>query len=216
MNAARIAAVGLLMTGILVVVEVVARRTRMAPEASRKLAHAGGGTVVALLPAVMPLPEMAVLSALFVPFFLLSRRFDLLPSIHTAERSTLGEAYFPVGILIATLVGRRALLVGCGILVMALSDAAASLVGGRLGRHPFRLPTAPKTYEGSAAFFLVTATILAVGLVATGLPAVTAVALALPLAGILTVAEAMLGWGLDNVVLPGLAAALMWLVTRSG
>jgi len=214
-DALRLAVAFLVMSGLLVVVEVTARTTHMRAEAARKLAHIGGGIAVAsFLPWYLSLPTIALLSAIFIPGFLISRRLRLLPTIHTAERWTFGETYFPAGVMLAALIAGQTLAFIFGVLVLAISDGVAGLWGQRYGRHSYRLLGAHKTLEGSTAFLLVTWALAVITLLVALPGSVALVAVAFGISLVLTLAEAAFGWGLDNVVLPGAAAALFSVFTR--
>jgi phytol kinase len=198
----------------LVLVETLSRWAKMRPETSRKLAHVSAGVIAAGLPLFMSVESIAVLAAAFIPIMLLSRHFWLLPSIHSAERATLGEAYFPLGVLLAALLFTRPLFFAFGVLVMAVSDAVAGVVGARYGRHRYPVLGGHKTYEGSAGFFIVTVPIAAAALVVGGAGIGEIVVVALGLAAVLTLVESAIGWGLDNTVLPVTGAFLMSLAVR--
>ncbi len=189
--------------------ELLALRTALTPEHSRKLVHVASGILAAALPIAMPFSEIALLAALFVPFMVVSRRLGWFSAIHGVERSTLGEAYFPAGIGAAALLFPNPMHYAYGVLVMAVSDALASVVGGRYGRRGYRLVTAPKTYLGSAVFCLASAVLASVALALAGFGLVAAVVLGCAVAAVVTVVEALLGGGLDNVALPALGAAAL-------
>ena len=185
------------------------RRWKVEPELARKSAHVSSALVAAVLPWFMSFPAVAVLALLFVPFMLVSRRLDLFPAVHAVERSTLGEMWFPLGVAAVALAVPDRGPYAYGVLVMGLSDAAASIAGQRYGHRAFRILGAWKTYVGSTTFFLTTLalTIAALALGSGLSPA--AVPVALGLAAALTVVEAALGGGTDNLVLPVSAAALL-------
>lgn len=185
---------------LLALSEIAARRWSLRPESGRKLAHLSCGILAAALPVALDFSAIALLAGAFVPFMLASRRLGLFPIVHGGERTTHGEIYFPLGVLLtAVAVPERAPYV-FGILVLALADAAAGLVGERFGRRSYRLLGAHKTYLGSACFFAVTAALAAVIDPSFAAPAIAAA---------LTLEEGLLGGGADNVVLPVSAAALL-------
>lgn len=214
MHLASIAVGGGCIIAALIVVEVLSRWTGMGSEASRKLAHLIAGLIVVCLPLFMPVAAVAVLAAAFIPLMLLSRRFSLLPSIHNAERRTLGEVYYPLGVLLAAILFSRPLLFAFGVAAMAISDAVAGIVGVRYGRHPYSMLGARKTVEGSAGFLIATVPLAIAALIAGGAGIGEAVALALVLAIVLTLIESAFGWGLDNTVLPAVGAFLLSLVVH--
>lgn len=197
--------------GVLWLAETATRRWGLAPESARKLAHVSSGVVAACLPLVMPFAAVVVLAAAFIPFMVVSRRLALFPSLHGVERSTLGEIYFPLGVLfVAALVPHRGAYV-FGVLVMGISDAVASLVGQRFGRRTYSAFSATKTYVGSAAF-LATTIVLALTFVGGVMSPRTALVVA-AIGVAVTAEEGLLGGGADNAVLPVSAAALLRLLS---
>jgi dolichol kinase len=189
------------------------RRWRVGDEAARKFAHVACGLVAAVLPEFMSFAAIAVLAALFIPFMLVSRRYGIFPAVHRAERSTLGELYFPVGVLVVAVLFPEPAAYTYGVLVMAVSDAAAGLLGKRFGHRTYRISGALKTYVGSFAFFastlVITCAVLALGEPSASLFLLTAASISL----LLSLVEGSLGGGIDNVVLPGAAAGLLTLMT---
>jgi phytol kinase len=198
---------------LLALCEVAARRYRVSPESSRKLAHLSCGVFAAFLPLFMSFPSVIVVAALFVPFMIVSRRIGIFPAVHSVERSTLGEIYFPLGVgLVAALFPVRAPY-AYGVLVMGISDALASLAGRRWGRSEYSVLRAHKTYLGSAVFFVSTLGLTAAALGVSGPFSPVSVAAAVGLAGALTVVEGVLAGGIDNAMLPVAGAALLVMAT---
>jgi phytol kinase len=202
------AAFSVVFVALLAGAEASHRRWKVEPEVARKSAHVSSALVAAALPWFMSFRAVAVLALLFVPFMLISRRLDLFPAVHSVERSTLGEMWFPLGVVVVALAVPEHGSYAYGVLVMGLSDAAAGLVGRRYGHRAFRILGAWKTYAGSAAFF---ATTVALTVAALGLIGGVSPATVVGLAATLTVVEASLGGGSDNLVLPVTAAGLLTL-----
>ncbi len=199
--------------GLLVLSEAVARRWSLAPEHARKLAHVSSGLAAAALPAVLPFAAIAAIAAGFIPFMVVSRRLQLFPLLHSAERSTHGEIYFPVGILLVAVFVPSSVEYAFGVLVLALADAAAGLLGQAFGRRTYDLGWGRKSYLGSGVF-LVTTLLLGVAAAAAIEDLSTSVLLGVAaIAAVTTVEEAVAGGGLDNVFLPVTAAAMFQVLT---
>jgi phytol kinase len=194
---------------LLTLAELASRRWSLRPELGRKLAHISCGLLAAALPLVLPFPAIAGLAAVFVPFMAVTRRVGLFPIVHSAERSTFGEVFFPIGILLAALMVPHRVEYSFGVLVLAIADALAGLAGQRVGRRTYRLVGALKSYVGSACFC---ATTVALGLGALqasgGLSARGCLAVAVT-AAVVTAEEAVVGGGADNVILPVSAGAIL-------
>lgn len=195
--------------GLLTTAEVATRRRRIDPEVSRKFVHISSGLVAASLPLVMSFVAIAVLALLFIPFMVVSRRVGLFPAVHGVERATWGEAYFPLGVLLAAAFFPRPTPYAYGVLVMGLSDALASFAGRRFGKREYRLSTATKTYVGSTVFFATTAVLTLGALLAEGRLSITHVLAVPAVAGALTLLEGLSAGGVDNVLLPVAGAGLV-------
>ena len=188
----------LILAAVPAALEVVKRR--VGPhELLRKSVHIGDGLLVAALPLLVSFRAIAGIALLFTGAMALSRRLRVFTVVHDAGRRSYGEVFYPLGIaLLATFFPDwRPFLYG--VLVIALADGLAAPVGLRFGRR--KLPGG-KSVAGSATFFAVS---LSAGLVLLGRDGIaTAVVAAI----LLTAAEACMRHGVDNLVLPPLAALL--------
>lgn len=198
--------------GLLAACEASSRRRGLNPEMARKLAHISCGILAAFLPLFMSFGSVIVVAALFVPFMLLSRKFGIFPAVHSAERTTLGEVYFPLGVGLAAAAFPEPVPYTFGVLVMAISDALAALAGTRWGGPGYSVFGAHKSLAGSTAFFLSTAALTAGALAAADRMTPGSLAAGLGAALALTALEGVLAGGVDNAVLPVAGAAVMVLV----
>jgi phytol kinase len=210
-----VAAFSVVFVALLAAAEAASRRWKLGPELARKSAHVSSAAVAATMPWFMSFPAVAVLALLFVPFMLVSRRLDLFPAVHSVERSTWGEMWFPLGVAVVAIAVPDRGPYAFGVLVMGLSDAAASIIGQRYGNRAFRIVGAWKTYAGSATFFVTTLVLTFAALALTGGLSAASVPMALGVSGALTAVEAALGGGTDNLFLPVVAAGLLSLLTAA-
>lgn len=197
-------------------IEVLARRSGLDHELSRKLVHLAAGLSAAALPLLLTFDQVAILGLLFALAMAISQRLDLLTSIHGVRRSTLGEVCFPLAISITALLFPDRAVFAYAIATMAVSDVAAWAAGRRFPTARLPLPGSSKTYAGSAAFF---ATTLAIGVVL--LPRLShgvspAQLLGVPVALAATLAEALSRRGLDNLLVSPLTAGLLWALQIAG
>jgi dolichol kinase len=174
--------------------EVLKRRRVGSSELLRKTVHIGDGLLAAALPLFVSFRAIAGIALFFACAMAISRRRRIFTAVHDVERRSYGEIFYPLGIaLLATFFPHWRPFV-YGVLVIALADGLAAPVGIRFGRR--KLPGG-KSVAGSATFLVIS---LSAGL-ALGVSPVVAAAL--------TVSEASLRYGLDNLVLPPLAGLLI-------
>jgi phytol kinase len=210
------------------------------PELLRKLLHVGMGLTTLSFPWLFDDSwPVLVLGALSVLLLLGMRLFPGLKAgvgqvVGGVARFSLGEIYFPLAVAVLWLLyvhgapdptsispvqktgsGRRLLLYLIPVLLLTVSDALAALVGVRYGSHPYVTLEGTKSHEGSVAFFLsaflcVHLPLLLVG--DRGRPETVLIALLLAL--VATMFEAIAWAGLDNLVLPLVAHLLLVLYWR--
>jgi dolichol kinase len=198
---------------VLAVGEIV-RRLEVEAEWTRKLAHVLTGLVASTFAWVFESawPVLAVCAA-FAAVLGASSRAGWLPSIHRVRRRTAGAVWFPLGVASVFLAARgRADLYAGAVLVLALADPAAAIVGRTWGAHRLRAERDAKSVEGALAFLAVAAACLFVVLHAGGHFGLAASAgWALALGGVLAAVEALAPNGSDNFFVP--VAALLLLRT---
>ena len=187
------------------------------PEVARKLLHVGNGAIALVFPWLFreSWPVFIVIGAALS--ILAALRFGPVPVrrlsmvLDDVDRLSRGDVWFLVAVaLLFELSGGDRILFCVPILVLALADTAAALVGVRFGKLRYAVAGGGKTIEGSAAF-LVTAFLCAliptllIGHASMSLAIVTAAVLA----GITTVTEAFSHNGLDNLLVPLAAFATL-------
>jgi phytol kinase len=196
----------------------LAMRFRLGPEARRKFLHVSTGLALAAGPVLF---QSAI--PLVVSVALLELWFGLLRYSVTVRRrlgavlygvrrqDSLGDLLFPLGFLAVYLLsGGRGALFWAPLLALTLADAAAALVGTRLGKHPFLLWRAKKTLEGTAAFFLVSFSTTALVLLASSsLEGAGAAQVAIIFAVALSAVEALSSRGWDNLLVPLAGVAVL-------
>lgn len=202
--------------GSFVVASIVLRRWGVPQDLTRKVSHVGIGTWC--IPTLFLFDNAwaaVLLPAIFVLGNMVLHVTGWIPALQDEDRTNLGTVWFPLSfaaLLYAFWAPDQRGAAVAGLLTMAWGDAAASIVGRRLGRHVYRIGGAKKSLEGSLA--LVVATIpalLVAGLVqhGGGLSPAWVPALAVIAAFI----EAPCARGLDNLILPVAVAALFALLT---
>ena len=186
-------------------------------ELVRKLFHLGMGVFALSFPLLLTaLWQALLLCGVTLGLLLALRRVEPLRRCFGAvlgnvQRCSHGELYFALGVTALFCVARHSLLLySVPLLILTLADAAAALVGQHLGRHRYRGLACAKSLEGSAAFFTCAAFSTASLLIlVAALPMPHAVLIAMVMALVLTMVEALAWRGLDNLLLP--LSAYWWL-----
>lgn len=199
-----------LLAGVLVVIKVAGKRLSLAAEVQRKLIHAGLGLYSLTFPWIFGSAwEVGLLTTLAALFLIAVRSVPFLKSglgsgLHGVERFSLGEVFFAFSIGMVFFLAQGSLVLYIlPLLILALSDAAAALVGSSYGRRSFPVEEGKKSWEGSMMFFL-TAWLLSLIalLIFSGTPRVNVVFVSLITALIGTMVETTSWKGLDNLFLP--------------
>ena len=200
-------------------VELWSRRGSPDVELTRKVVHFGAGMVALSFPLVFGSPfTVMLLALLFAGGLMLTRRLGVLRSVQWVERLTIGEVLYPLSVatvlFLSTLAGGP-LLYWIPLLILAVSDAAAGIIGKGYGRHLYRAGGERKSVEGSAAFYIATLLIVLTGLSISGelsLPRVLLIAHLSSL--ILTAVEAASPRGVDNLSVPVVAWCALAVLIR--
>ena len=205
----RMAAVAAMYSALFGVTEAVRRSLRLRGEATRKLAHIAGGLMALLLPSLFESSwPVVVLAVGFTLLLTATARFGSLQSIHAIRRRSVGAYWYP-GAIAATFVLAQgsASTYAVGVLALTLGDGLAGVVGQRYGRHHFSVWGNPKTVEGSATAFSLTAAAVVVVLAPAHGSPVSVLGTAVVVGLVVAVVEALSPWGLDNITVPLAAVA---------
>ena len=179
-------------------------------ELSRKIVHIGTGAVVPLawffeIPFVVALPVAAVITVVTT----INHQWRFIPAVEDVDRNSYGTIAY--GIAITTLLllfwPTRADAVSAGVLVMALGDGLAGLIGRNVESPKWVLFGQTKSSVGTMTMAVVS------GLVLIGLARWSGADLSLPAAlGMVAMATGLeqFSWsGLDNLSVP-LSVGVLW------
>lgn len=196
--------------GTIGVGEAVRSFFRWSSEFTRKLVHVSVGILIFFAPPIFSAALPAIVLALFfIVSNFLAIKLGLLKGMHATTRATYGTVYYPLSFLILVFMFwyDAPLIMTLSILVLALGDAAAAIVGeSHQSPTVYRLTSDKKSVEGSLAMFLVTFVTIFSGIKLFALPhqqsfdflfAVSGVT-----ASIATAWEAISSRGLDNLTVP--------------
>ena len=184
------------------------------PEITRKLVHILTGVLIFFSPELFLSGVPALLLAVsFIVINFAAIQMGLLQGMHGTHRHSYGTVYYPLSFLILVLIfwDSESYIISISILILALSDAAAAIVGENL-RHPheYRLTGDKKSFEGSAAMFVMTFIIVVTAIFHYKLAETyyDMMMIGCATALFVTTCEAISSKGFDNLTVP-LSAALM-------
>jgi dolichol kinase len=215
--------------GLLGLAELIRKWRGYSQAFTRKLVHIGAGMWVWGILALFDTWQIGLIP--FGTFIILNYifyRFTIFQAMDS-EESTPGTVYFAFSItLLYALFWRtdgstdRAVVATGGVMAMTWGDALASIVGARWGRRSYTVWGHRRTWEGSTMMFLASFVALLITLLALPgsslspttepLAAGTAVFSALVAAAVATLAEAVAPAGTDNLSVPLLTAATLYLL----
>ncbi|MEX1021231.1 MAG: hypothetical protein WDZ49_16340 [Litorilinea sp.] len=203
--------------GLMLLLSVYQKRQNPHPEWVRKLMHLGAGAIALSLPWMFtdkwPVVVLSLLAAggMFAVTTLTALRSNLGAVTGGVFRRTLGEICFPLGAgVIFLLADGDWLLYTIPILILTFADAAAALVGVFYGMHHYTTSDGLKTWEGSAAFFLMAFLCTLIPLLLfTEIGRVELLLIALLMAILSMLLDAVAWWGLDNFLIPVLSFLLI-------
>lgn len=208
---------------VLVLLRLAARHCGLSPEGSRKALHVAMGCVCASFPWLFHSPWSVAATCLTSTLLLLLLRWhrDLRPTLgsvlYGVSRHSFGEVYFALAvILLFFLAGDEPALFLAPVLLLTLGDAVAALVGVAYGRTTYETRDTRKSWEGSIALFTISfLAVLVPVLLLTATGRLESLLVALLVALLAVMLEGLSWRGLDNLVLPLGAFALLWLLQET-
>jgi|ADGO01.1.fsa_nt_gi Dolichol kinase len=219
-------------SGLLIFAELIRRWRGYPQEFTRKLVHIGAGMWVFGILGLFDTWYIGIIPfATFIGFNYLLWRYKLMASIDAPDSSP-GTVYFALAITLLFLAfwrtgspTDRGYIAAAGTMAMTWGDALASIVGKRYGRHHYRVAGSTRSYEGSAAMFVAAAIAMFLTILflpgsslapltpPVGVGAALVVAVAAAIAA--TLAEAISPAGTDNLSVPLVAAATVFVIVTT-
>ncbi len=183
---------------------------RPKPELVRKLFHLSGGLFGLPVPWIFNDRKPVLLLALIVASAFIAMRFigrvrtGVGQVLFAVERESIGElCYIASMVLLFWLSRGDKLLYAVPLLMLALADTAAALVGEEYGKLQIRAAGGPKSIEGAIAFFFVAFVCVHVPVLLWGYTGrAESLLIAVNLSIMVMLAEAAAWWGLDNLIVP--------------
>jgi dolichol kinase len=193
---------------LLIIGEILYRRSDTSEEFSRKFVHITVGSFVASWPFFLRWREILGLSLVFLIAVGLSKFLNIFNAIHSVQRPTWGEVCFALAVGVVAVMTRDKWIYMAALLQMSLADGLAAVIGtayGRRNRYKFLGHT--KSVVGTLTFIVVSTLILMAyshyGHVELGVLLITLVALC---AGLI---ENVGVRGVDNLLVPVFVAAVL-------
>lgn len=191
-------------------------------EVNRKLVHIATGVLIFfcafLFESQIPLIWMA---GIFIVVNFLGVQSGKLKGMHGTARRTYGTVYYPLTFLILVLTcwkNHKTILM-MSMLILAISDAAAAIVGENLKKpHEYILVRDRKSIEGSAVMFLTTLFLIVIVMPRVAyldnltFPWWRTLWIGMIVAAVATALEALSSAGSDNLTAPLGAACVMSLM----
>lgn len=195
--------------------EILWRKKIIKGERARKYIHILTGVWMAFWPFYIPFDGIFVLSAMALVLALYSRYTRLFHAIYAVKRKTYGDILYAVALLICAYLGREPWIFTVSILLLAVADGGAAVVGRLWGKsseyHTFKLPYLRKSILGTIAFAALAVACVGVGWFVGGDDSLRqnliAGFLILPI--IATILENIVPFGFDNVVTPVVATLIL-------
>lgn len=193
-----LAFVGVLLTQ-LIAIELLQRYVFVRVQWSRIASHILSGLVLVFMPFYLGQIDIILIAVGFTIIMYLSKRLKVL-TLHSVERKTYGEILYPVTMIILALVTipSHPIAFQGACLVLAIPDACASIVGQRFPIKTIYLQGNAKSVGGSLTYALCITSILFCFPTLSVEHATCKLGFAL----LATVVEALLIYGVDNLIVP--------------
>ena len=200
---------------VLVASEILWRTKIVKGERARKFIHILAGTWMAFWPFYLSFNEIILLSVLALALLVYSRATSLFHAIYAVKRRTYGELFYPLALIGCALLGQEAWVFTVSILLLALADGGAAVVGRFWGVTNqylvFGKRALRKSWAGTTAYLVLAYAIMIIGWLIGGNDVMgdnlLLVFILLPLGA--TLFENVSPYGLDNLVTPIYATLLL-------
>jgi len=186
--------------------EILRKKLNTSSKWTRKIVHSGTGLLTMTFPIVLANHwEVLVLCSSFFTLLILCNKKSLLQSINDVQRKTYGAYLFPVSVYSCFLLQANMAnpqLFYVPLLVLAIADPAAAIVGQRFPVGRYHIMGHQKTLVGSIAFASTALLILTIaGFNIQG---------ALTIALLSSLSEALSKDGWDNLTIPMTVALVLF------
>lgn len=186
-------------------------------EITRKFTHFTSGIVCLTFPYFIDSAWLILaLCSGFILVLYLSQKFKILPSIHKIDRKSFGSLLFPVSVfgcyLAYQFFDNAQVYYYLPILILAVCDPLAALIGKKYPIGKFKIGDSYKTFLGSFAFFISCFIILYVSFYNCESVLAELIIRCFVIALIATITEALSKNGFDNLMIPIVVAFMLIIV----
>ncbi|MBF0409290.1 MAG: hypothetical protein HQM10_18260 [Candidatus Riflebacteria bacterium] len=176
-------------------------------EATRKFVHLAAGVVSLTFAYIFKSHwTLLILCAIFVIIMQVTKKMQLLPSIHKVGRTSHGSIYHPIAMYVSfyfASILKKPEFYFVSVLVLSVSDSLAALIGSTYGIKLYRVQDENKSIEGSTIFFFSTFFLIHLSLLLlTDIGRLESVLVAMVIAILVTFVEAIALEGSDNLFIP--------------
>jgi dolichol kinase len=200
---------------ILILSELLWQKKIIIGERARKFIHILAGTWMAFWPLYLPFDGIFILGCIALTLLVYSRITKLFHAIYSVKRKTYGDIFFAIGILVCAYLGQESWIFTTSILLLALADGGAAVVGRYYGLKNqylvFGNENLRKSVAGTIAFLIFSYTSIAIGWLLGGGDVIAdniiAILLILPVGS--AILENTMPYGLDNLTTPLFATLLL-------
>lgn len=214
LNSVILAGSFLLLFGI---AEILHHFLKVKADHTRKIVHVVTGALTLLFPLMLDNHWLVLLLCLSFAFILIvSLKFNFLKSINGIQRKSVGSIAYPAAVYSSYLAydyfGQQYLYYYLMILILALCDPLAAVVGETWPLGKYKVGLGYKTMIGSFAFFISSFVIVLwlANILNPEFPSAKIMACAFIVALFSTISEAISAKGYDNLTIP--AAVLVGLL----
>ena len=212
---------------LLVFAELLRRLFGIKPDLTRKFIHISAGMWAFGVLLLFKHWQIGIIPfATFIGINYLLYRYRVIGAMDTDDGSP-GTVYFAISITVLFWLFWRpdgpvdyVPIAVAGIMAMTWGDALAALIGKSFGQHQYQVGSSVRSWEGSLAMFLVSATAMFLVLLflpgsflsplSVSVSGERALLTALVSAGFATLVEAISPHGTDNLSVPLVAAGVVW------
>ncbi len=190
------------------VAQVLYYKFKVNVDITRKIVHIGTGVLTLLFPLLLGNHwQVLILCATFAIILTVSKKFNLLKSIHSIDRFSYGSILYPVAVYCCYVVyyyfNKELIFFYLPVLILAICDPVAAIIGSRFSYGIFYIGKGKKSLSGSISFFISS---VIVSFVLFNFFSSRNLIIILPLvfliALISTVVEALSTKGTDNITIP--------------